>query len=46
MQEKTTGTFTSKSLLTMPGKWKVHVHGLTESLDSINADFTIFIGNS
>ncbi|MFE5430052.1 copper resistance CopC/CopD family protein [Peribacillus simplex] len=46
MKEKNTGTFTSKSLLTMPGKWNIHVHGLTESLDSINADFIIFIGNS
>ncbi|MFS0761883.1 copper resistance CopC/CopD family protein [Peribacillus phoenicis] len=46
MKEKNTGTFTSKSLLTMPGKWSIHVHGLTESLDSINADFIIFIGNS
>ncbi|MBT2614257.1 MULTISPECIES: copper resistance CopC/CopD family protein [unclassified Bacillus (in: firmicutes)] len=46
MKEKNTGTFTSKSILTMPGKWNIHVHGLTESLDSINADFIIFIGNS
>ncbi|MGW6663682.1 MULTISPECIES: copper resistance protein CopC [Peribacillus] len=46
MKEKNTGTFTSKSILTMPGKWSIHVHGLTESLDSINADFIIFIGNS
>ncbi|WP_260288249.1 copper resistance CopC/CopD family protein [Peribacillus aracenensis] len=46
MKEKNTGTFTSKSLLTMPGKWNIHVHGLTESLDSIDADFIIFIGNS
>ncbi|RRN68618.1 hypothetical protein EI200_19025 [Peribacillus simplex] len=46
MQEKNTGTFASKSILTMPGKWNIHIHGLTDSLDSINADFTIFIGNS
>ncbi|WP_375090972.1 copper resistance CopC/CopD family protein [Peribacillus sp. RS7] len=46
MQEKNKGTFTSKSILTMPGKWNIHVHGLTESLDSINVDFTILIGNS
>ncbi|MBT2647079.1 copper resistance protein CopC [Bacillus sp. ISL-34] len=46
MKEKNTGTFTSKSILTMPGKWNIHVHGLTENLDSINADFIIFIGNS
>ncbi|MES1042273.1 copper resistance protein CopC [Peribacillus simplex] len=46
MKEKNTGTFTSKSILTMPGKWSIHVHGLTESLDSINADFIVFIGNS
>ncbi|WHY57155.1 copper resistance protein CopC [Peribacillus simplex] len=46
MKEKNTGTFTSKSLLTMPGKWNIHVHGLTENLDSINADFIILIGNS
>lgn len=46
MKEKNTGTFTSKSILTMPGKWGIHVHGLTESLDSINADFIVFIGNS
>ncbi|MGE7877837.1 copper resistance protein CopC [Peribacillus muralis] len=46
LQAKTKGKFTSKSLLTSPGKWNIHVHGLTESLDSINADFTIFIGNS
>ncbi|MFE3974883.1 MULTISPECIES: copper resistance CopC/CopD family protein [unclassified Peribacillus] len=46
MKEKSTGTFASKSILTMPGKWNIHIHGLTDSLDSINADFTIFIGNS
>ncbi|MFD6441704.1 CopD family protein, partial [Peribacillus sp. NPDC060186] len=46
MKEKTTGTFTSKSILTMSGKWKIHVHGLTESLDSIDADFTILVGDS
>lgn len=46
LQGKTKGKFTSKSILTLPGKWNIHVHGLTENLDSINADFTIFIGNS
>lgn len=46
MREKNTGTFSSKSIITMPGKWNIHVHGLTESLDSINADFIILIGNS
>ncbi|MCK1994133.1 hypothetical protein GW626_02110 [Peribacillus muralis] len=46
LQGKTKGTFTSKSILTLPGKWNIQVHGLTKSLDSINADFTIFIGNS
>ncbi|MFP3509891.1 copper resistance protein CopC [Peribacillus sp. SIMBA_075] len=46
MKEKSTGTFASKSIITMPGKWNIHIHGLTDSLDSINADFTIFIGNS
>ncbi|MGG4266058.1 copper resistance CopC/CopD family protein [Peribacillus simplex] len=46
MQEKNKGTFSSKSILTMPGKWNIHIHGLTDSLDSINADFIILIGNS
>ncbi|WP_285768643.1 copper resistance protein CopC [Peribacillus sp. SI8-4] len=46
LQGKSKGRYTSKSILTLPGKWNIHVHGLTESLDSINADFTIFIGNS
>ncbi|MFE4240355.1 copper resistance protein CopC [Peribacillus butanolivorans] len=46
LQGENTGTFTSKSILTMSGKWKIQVHGLTESLDSIDADFTILVGNS
>ncbi|MGE7767601.1 copper resistance protein CopC [Peribacillus sp. NPDC096540] len=46
LQEDNTGTYTSKSILTMSGKWKIQVHGLTESLDSIDADFTILVGNS
>lgn len=32
-------------VLSMAGKWKVHVHGLTESLQNIDADFTIIAGS-
>ncbi|MBS4174937.1 copper resistance protein CopC [Bacillus sp. FJAT-49736] len=32
-------------VLSMAGKWKVHVHGITKSLQSIDEDFTITAGS-
>ncbi|MGE7602810.1 copper resistance protein CopC [Peribacillus sp. NPDC097675] len=46
LQEGNEGLFKSKSIIPMSGKWKVHVHGLTKDLSSIDADFLILVGNS
>lgn len=46
LQEDNKGIFTTKSIMTMPGKWTIHVHGLTKDLNSIDAEFTILVGNS
>jgi len=32
-------------VLSMAGRWRVHVHGLTSSLENIDADFTITAGS-
>ncbi|MGV3467411.1 MAG: copper resistance protein CopC [Heyndrickxia sp.] len=32
-------------VLSMAGRWKIHVHGLTKSLQNIDADFTITAGS-
>ncbi|KQL50707.1 hypothetical protein AN964_24065 [Heyndrickxia shackletonii] len=32
-------------VLSMAGRWKIHVHGLTDSLQNIDADFTITAGS-
>jgi copper transport protein len=32
-------------VLSMAGRWKVHVHGLTKSLQEINGDFTVIAGS-
>lgn len=36
---------TVTGVLSMAGRWKVHVHGLTKSLQNIDADFTITAGS-
>ncbi|MFJ7849343.1 copper resistance protein CopC [Peribacillus sp. NPDC097206] len=46
LQEEEKGIFKTKSLITMSGKWKIQVHGLTRELHSIDADFVIVVGNS
>lgn len=35
----------AKGVISMAGSWKAHVHGLTASLDEIDADFTFMTGN-
>ncbi|MEF2966341.1 copper resistance protein CopC [Paenibacillus sp. M1] len=36
----------AEGLITMGGEWNVHVHILLESLDSLDHDFTLEVGNS
>ena len=46
LQEKEKGLFKAKSLITMSGKWKVKIHGLTKELHSLDVEFVIVVGNS
>ncbi|OIK09082.1 hypothetical protein BIV60_24865 [Bacillus sp. MUM 116] len=46
LKKKAEGKYTLKSMgFNMAGNWKVHVHGLTKSLDTIDIDFHCIVGS-
>ncbi|KXG10650.1 Copper transport protein YcnJ [Anoxybacillus sp. P3H1B] len=39
------GTYQIQGMISMAGRWNIHIHALTTSLQSIDADFECFVGS-